>query len=181
MAKRIPWVWLVTSSKMCGIACGKYLGQWAPPVFWNLLSEQVQNKYLGKVCCYSVNSRQAQVTEMCWPMPSDPCSTFFSTSRGWQSGSDGKVLGIAATPTPVTGTRDPTHASVSHPTDKKWTRKSANLVKGDKVGPSQEKEEEAEQKVTTTQYTYHWVMDYGKRFHLLSRWTHHHLAAKILG
>ncbi|KAK4819027.1 hypothetical protein QYF61_024181 [Mycteria americana] len=36
---------------------GKYLGQWAPPMFWNLTPEQVQNpeklvKYLEKVCCH---------------------------------------------------------------------------------------------------------------------------------
>lgn len=64
--ERIPRVWVATSSRIYGIACGKYLGQWVPPVFWNLLPEQVQNKYLGKICAYSVNSRQSQVTEMCW-------------------------------------------------------------------------------------------------------------------
>lgn len=65
-SKRIPWVWIVTSSRVCRIECGKYLGQWEPPVSWNFLPEQVQHKYLGKVCCYPVNYRQAQITEMCW-------------------------------------------------------------------------------------------------------------------
>ncbi|KAK4825908.1 LOW QUALITY PROTEIN: hypothetical protein QYF61_003403 [Mycteria americana] len=50
---------------------GKCLGQWAPPVFWNFTPEQVQNpeklvKYLEKVCCHPGNSRETQITAMCW-------------------------------------------------------------------------------------------------------------------
>jgi len=42
---------------------GKYLGQWAPPVFLRLTPEQVQEpdklvKYMHKVCCQSQNSRE---------------------------------------------------------------------------------------------------------------------------
>ena len=49
---------------------GKYLGQWAPPVFWNFTPEQVQNleklvKYLEKVCCHPGNSRETQITATC--------------------------------------------------------------------------------------------------------------------
>jgi len=49
---------------------GKYLGQWAPP-FFKLTPEQIQNqdklvKYLQKVCCHPGNSRETQITAMCW-------------------------------------------------------------------------------------------------------------------
>jgi len=42
---------------------GKYLGQWAPPVFFKITPEQIQNpdnlvKYLKKVCCHPGNSRE---------------------------------------------------------------------------------------------------------------------------
>lgn len=155
--KRIPWVWIVKRSRMCGIACGKYLGQWALPVSWNHLPEQVQNKYLGKVCCYPVNSRQTQVTEVWWGLARAYWSLFntlqYLKGMIW-SGSDGSVRHCGyANPSDrdCSWTRDPTHASVSHPTDKKkWTQKSAHLVKEDKAAPSQEEEEEVEQKVTTT-------------------------------
>lgn len=36
---------------------GKCLGQWAPPVFWNFTSEQVQKnllKYLEKTSCHQI-------------------------------------------------------------------------------------------------------------------------------
>ena len=50
---------------------GKYLGQWAPPVFLKLTPEQVQNpdklvKYLQKVCRHPGNSRETQITAICW-------------------------------------------------------------------------------------------------------------------
>jgi len=49
----------------------KYLGQWAPPVFLKLTPEQVQDpdnlvKYLQKLCCHLGNSRETQITTMCW-------------------------------------------------------------------------------------------------------------------
>jgi len=53
------------SSEWQGVwdSTGKYLGQWAPLVFWNFIPEQVQNpkklvKYLEKLCCYPGNSRE---------------------------------------------------------------------------------------------------------------------------
>jgi len=61
------------SSEWLGVweSMGKYLGQWAPPVFLKLTPEQVQNpeklvKYLQKECCHPGNSRETQITAMCW-------------------------------------------------------------------------------------------------------------------
>jgi len=50
---------------------GRCLEQWAPPVSLKLTPEQVQNldklvKYLQKVCCHPGNSRETQITAMCW-------------------------------------------------------------------------------------------------------------------
>lgn len=131
--KRIPWVWIVKSSRMCGIACVKYLGQWAPPGSWSLLPEQVQNKYLGKACTYPVNSRQTQVTEMCWGLAHTYWSVFNTLQHlkgtRWP-GSDGKALCTATTSTPVTRTAaepetQPMPVSVTPIDKKKWTQKSA--------------------------------------------------------
>jgi len=49
----------------------KYLGQWTRPVFFKFTPEQVQNpdklvKYLQKLCCHPGNSRETQITAMCW-------------------------------------------------------------------------------------------------------------------
>jgi len=53
---------------------GKYLGQWAPPVFLDLTPEQIQNpdklvEYLEEVCCHPGNSREIQIISMCWGLP----------------------------------------------------------------------------------------------------------------
>jgi len=50
---------------------GRRLEQWATPVCFKLTPEQVQNpdnlvKYLQKVCCHPGNSRETQITAMCW-------------------------------------------------------------------------------------------------------------------
>jgi len=50
---------------------GTCLEQWAPPVSSKLTPEQVQNpdkivKYLKKVWCHTGNSRDTQITSMCW-------------------------------------------------------------------------------------------------------------------
>jgi len=50
---------------------GRCLEQWAPPVSLKLTPEQIQNpdklvKYLQKVCCHPGNSRETQITAMCW-------------------------------------------------------------------------------------------------------------------
>jgi len=50
---------------------GRCLEQWAPPMCFKLTPEQIQNpdnlgKYLQKVCCHPGNSRETQITSMCW-------------------------------------------------------------------------------------------------------------------
>jgi len=50
---------------------GNYLGQWTTLMFFKLNPEQVQDpdklvKYLQKVCCHPGNSRETQITAMCW-------------------------------------------------------------------------------------------------------------------
>jgi len=50
---------------------GRCLGQWAPPVCFKLTPEQVQNldnlvKYMQKAYCHPGNSRETQITAMCW-------------------------------------------------------------------------------------------------------------------
>jgi len=63
------------SSEWLGVwdSMGKCLGQWASPVSLKLTPEQVQNpdklvKYLQKVCCHPGNSRETQITAMCWSL-----------------------------------------------------------------------------------------------------------------
>ncbi|KAK4818287.1 hypothetical protein QYF61_010429 [Mycteria americana] len=93
---------------------GKYLGYWAPPVFWNFTPEQVQDpeklvKYLEKVCCCPGNSRDAQITATCWGL-AHAYQALLNTIQNPQgeekvSGSDDKATGTAATPAcPTTGT-----------------------------------------------------------------------------
>ncbi|KAK4817456.1 hypothetical protein QYF61_015611 [Mycteria americana] len=143
---------------------GKYLGQWAPPVFWNFTPEQVQNpeklvKYLEKVCCHPSNSRETQITAMCWGLAHTDRALFntLQTPQGEEkvSGSDDKMTGTAATPTPMTGTaatptpvtdtaaepeNQPVMVSVTPIHKEKYTRKkSAHLVRDeDQPGPSRE-------------------------------------------
>ncbi|KAK4828782.1 hypothetical protein QYF61_000807 [Mycteria americana] len=140
---------------------GKYLGQWEPPVFWNFTPEQVQNpeklvKYLEKVCCHPGNSRETQITAMCWGL-AHTYRALFNTIQNPEgeekvSGSDNKMTGTAATPTLVTGTaatptpptgtaaepeNQPVPVSVTPIQKKKYTRKSAHLVRdADEPGPS---------------------------------------------
>jgi len=50
---------------------GRCLDQQAPPVFLKLTPEQVEDpdklvKYLQKACCHPGNSRETQITSMCW-------------------------------------------------------------------------------------------------------------------
>ena len=55
---------------------GGCLEQWATPVCFELTPEQVQNldklvKYLQKLCCHPGNSRETQITVMCWGLAHD--------------------------------------------------------------------------------------------------------------
>ncbi|KAK4831221.1 hypothetical protein QYF61_016319 [Mycteria americana] len=87
---------------------GKCLSYWAPPVFWNFTPEQVQNpeklvEYLEKVCRHPANSRETQITAMCWGL-AHAYRALFNTIQNPQ-GSGDKVTGTAAVPiTPATGT-----------------------------------------------------------------------------
>jgi len=99
------------------------LEQWAPPVFFKLTPEQAQNpdklvKYLQKVCCHPGNSRETQITAMCWGLAHAYRASLFNTvqcPKGEGGGREaaGHVAGAsppagpAATPTftaPLTST-----------------------------------------------------------------------------
>ncbi|KAK4806132.1 hypothetical protein QYF61_001055 [Mycteria americana] len=141
---------------------GKYLGQWAPPMFWNSIPEQVQNpeklvKYLEKVCCHPGNARERQITAMCWGL-AHAYRALLNTIQNPQgeekvSGSDDKMTGTAATPGPL----EPTRIGISGPYTQEeiLERKSARLEREDeKAGPSQgevEEEEEVVNEMETTQ------------------------------
>ncbi|KAK4811246.1 hypothetical protein QYF61_022143 [Mycteria americana] len=82
---------------------GKCLGRWAPPVFWNFTPEQVQNPeklvdYLEKVCCHPGNSKEIQITAMCWGL-AHAYRALFNTIQNPQ-GSGDKMTGTVATPDP---------------------------------------------------------------------------------
>ncbi|KAK4825785.1 hypothetical protein QYF61_002348 [Mycteria americana] len=135
---------------------GKYLGQQAPPVFWNFTPEQVQNpeklvEYLEKVCCHPGNSRETQITATCQGL-AHAYQALFNTIQNPQgeevvSGSDDKTTGTADTPTPVTGTaaepeNQPVLVSVAPIHKKKyWKWNSAHLERDEKAPPEREQEE----------------------------------------
>ncbi|KAK4806731.1 hypothetical protein QYF61_007529 [Mycteria americana] len=87
---------------------GKCLGRWAPPVFWNFTPEQVLNpeklvEYLEKVCCDSGNSKEIQITAMCWGLAHAYRALFNATQN--PQGPGDKMTGTAAAPIPpATGT-----------------------------------------------------------------------------
>ncbi|GAB0208748.1 microtubule-associated protein RP/EB family member 1-like [Grus japonensis] len=143
---------------------GKCLEWWAPPVFWNFTPEQVQNpeklvEYLEKVCCHPGNSRDTQITAMCWGL-AHAYRALFNTIQYLQreekvSGSDDKRTGTVATRTPATGTAaepkdTPVLVSVAPIQKKKYIKKPIRLVRDDdEPGSSREQEEEAEPEVIT--------------------------------
>lgn len=87
---------------------GRFLRQWAPPVFLNLTPEQLQNleklvKYLEKMCCHPGNSRETQITATCQGQAYEQFNTI---QRPWEeevSGSGDDVTGSVVTPAQVTG------------------------------------------------------------------------------
>ncbi|KAK4808461.1 hypothetical protein QYF61_005778 [Mycteria americana] len=83
-------------------------------MFWNFTPEQVQNPeklvaYLEKGCYHPGNSRETQITAMCWGL-AHACRALLNAIQYPQgeekvSVSDDKVTGTAATPAPpATGT-----------------------------------------------------------------------------
>ena len=151
--------WLGVWSSM-----GKYLEQWASPVYWNFTPAQVQNpeelvKYLENICCHSGNSREAQLTATCWGI-AYTYRVLLNTVQHPQeeekgSGSGKKVTETAATTSPGPGAaaepeNQPMTESVAARHKKKYKRKSPHSVQGeDEPGPSQEQEEEAEPVIVT--------------------------------
>jgi len=88
---------------------GRYLGQWAPPVFWNFTPEEVQNpeklaEYL-EVCCRPGNSRETQIIAMCWGLIYANRATLSNTIQDPQrvSRSDNNMKVTATTHTSVKG------------------------------------------------------------------------------
>jgi len=85
---------------------GKYLGQWTPSVCFKLTLEQVQNpdnlvKYLQKVCCHPGNSRETQITAMCWGLAHTYRAALFGTvqcPKGERGGSEGAGTGAGTAP-----------------------------------------------------------------------------------
>ncbi|KAK4821708.1 LOW QUALITY PROTEIN: hypothetical protein QYF61_027780 [Mycteria americana] len=151
---------------------GKYLGEWAPPTFRNFTPEQVQNpeklvKYLEKVCCHPGNSRETQITAMCWGL-AHAYRALFNTIQYPQgeekvSGSDNKTAGTAATPTLAAGNvaepeKQPVLVSVA-PIHKKKSWKD-----DEKAGPSREEEELVNETVTTRSLSLSELRDMQKDF-----------------
>ncbi|KAK4811292.1 hypothetical protein QYF61_023344 [Mycteria americana] len=167
---------------------GKCLGRWAPPVFWNFTPEQVLNpeklvEYLEEVCCDPGNSKEIQITTMCWGLAHAYRALFNATQN--PQGSGHKTTGTAVAPAPsatgsaavpippATGTaaaaapnnsvtsiavqtgNEPMSVSVAPIHKKKsWKRKSACLEREDEgAGPSQGEEEEEEELVNETETT----------------------------
>jgi len=76
---------------------GRCLGQWAPLVYFKLTPEQIQNpdklvKYLQKVYCHPGNSRETQITAMCWGL-SHPYRALFNLIQYSKGEGGGKRSG----------------------------------------------------------------------------------------
>jgi len=103
------------SSEWLGVwhSMGKYLGQWAPPVFLKLTPEQVQNpdklvKYLQKVCCHPGNSRETQITAMCWGLAHTYQAALFTTIQCPKGqGRGNKATGTSTGAAPPAGSAAP--------------------------------------------------------------------------
>ena len=103
---------------------GKYLGQWAPPVFLNVTPELVHNpeklvKYLEKICCCLANSRETQTTATCWGL-AHAYGALFSTIQYLQEEErENRLIGVGDTPTLMTRTATtstPATGTVATPT-----------------------------------------------------------------
>lgn len=88
----------------------RYLKEWTPWVLWNFTPEQLQNpekpvKYLEKVCCHSVSSKEAQITTACWVLAHTYQALFniiWHPGSKEISGSDDSVTGPAVAPDSMT-------------------------------------------------------------------------------
>jgi len=97
---------------------GKYLGQWAPPVLLKLTPEQVQNpdklvKYLQNVCCHPGNSRETQITAMCWGLAHTYRAMFNTVQclKGERGGNEEAGAATDAAPQPALQPLQPSRQS----------------------------------------------------------------------
>jgi len=100
---------------------GRCLGQWAPPVSLKLTPEQVQNpeklvKYLQKVCCYPGNSRETQITAMCWGLAHAYQALFnlIQCSKGERGGNEAAGTATGTAP-PASPAAPPAQQAVTAP------------------------------------------------------------------
>jgi len=119
-----PALWL-DSCEWLGVwdSMGKYLGQWAPLVFLKLTPEQVQNpdklvKYVQKVCCHAGNSRETQITAMCWGLAHDYRAVFnlIQCLKGERGGSEAAGTAAGAAPQSALQPLQPSRQSQPPPT-----------------------------------------------------------------
>jgi len=101
---------------------GKYLGQWAPPLFFKLTPEQMQDpdklvKYLQKVCCYPKNSRETPITAMCWGQVHAYQAMFNTVQclKGERGGKEAAGTATGADPKPALQTLQPSRQSQPPP------------------------------------------------------------------
>ncbi|XP_074909170.1 ubiquitin carboxyl-terminal hydrolase 4 isoform X3 [Buteo buteo] len=185
---------------------GRYLENFSPPVVWNFTPEQLQNphevvEYLkGKCCGYS---KEAQLTTLCWALASIYQTLLNIMQHPQRAGRENRPTGTAALPTlvtstvgtqtlatgtvptqtPVTGTAaEPENqtvpVSVAPVQKKKYTKKSAHLVRDEsEPGSSQEQEEEAEPKIITRSLCPSQLRDIQKDF---SRYPGEHIVTWLL-
>jgi len=99
----------------------KCLGQWTPPMLFKLTPEQVQNpdevvKYLQKVCCHPGNSRETQITAMCWGLAHTYRALFSLIQCPKGEGVGNKAAGtVAGAAPPANPAAPPTQQAVTAP------------------------------------------------------------------
>ncbi|XP_042655671.1 ubiquitin carboxyl-terminal hydrolase 4 isoform X3 [Tyto alba] len=136
---------------------GRYLESFSPPMVWNFTPEQLQHpdeviECLKRKCFGS--SKSAQLSTLCWALASIYRTLLNTMQHPQGEGRENRPTGTVATQTLVTGTAaelgnqpGPKQAPVQK---KKYTKKSALLVRDEgEPGSSQEEEEEAEPGIIT--------------------------------
>jgi len=126
---------LDSSEWLCGgDSMGKYLEQWAPPVFLKLSPEQVQNpdklvKYLEKVCCHPGNSRETQITPTCWGLAHAYRALFNTVQclKGERGGKEAAGTATGAAP-PAGPAAPPAQQAVTAPPTSTTTAAATGVV-----------------------------------------------------
>jgi len=80
---------------------GRCVEQWAPAVCFKLTPEQIKNpdklvKYLQKVCCHPGNSRETEITSMCWGLAHAYRALFNTVQRLKGEGRGNEAAGSGA-------------------------------------------------------------------------------------